>query len=280
MGKFVLTADHHADLASTGAESVVVATSAGLRLNLLDYAGSGPTVLCLPGITTPAVCFDFVAQSIKGQFRVLTLDMRGRGCSDTGASWTLGDYVDDVEAIVHDLALNRPILLGHSMGARIAAAAAARDSTAYRGAVIVDPPLTGPGRDPYPTPLATFETQLQEAYAGTTTDEVAKWWPRWPRREQELRARWLASCDLEAIRGSHHSFDDVDFLDAWSQVSTPAVFMHGEDSPVVTPDGLADCQQANPRATYVSVPDAGHMVFWDNYLEATLLLASALRTFD
>lgn len=273
---FVLTAEHESDLAGTGATSVAVETRAGLRLNLLDYAGSGIPVLCLPGITTPAVCFDFVAQSIKDDYRVLTLDIRGRGTSDAGSSWTLEDYINDVDDVVQRLALDRPILLGHSMGARIGAAAAARDPSAYRAAVIIDPPLTGPDRAPYPTPLTTFETQLEEAYAGTTTDGVAAWWPKWPRREQELRSRWLASCDLDAIRGSYQSFDEVDFLDAWSQVSCPAVLMYGQDSLVVTAEGLADCQRANPNAEYVGIPGAGHMVFWDNYPEASSLLAATL----
>lgn len=276
MRDLTMTADRAADLARAGAESVVVNTTSGLRLHILDYGGTGPVVLCLPGITTPAICFDFVAQALRDDYRVLTLDIRGRGSSDAGSSWTLEDYVDDVESVVRGLGLRQPLLLGHSMGARIASAAAARDSSAYLGAVIVDPPLTGPGRNPYPTPLAVFEAQLQEAYAGTTTEAVAQWWPRWPRREQELRARWLASCDLQAIRGSYESFDDVNFLDAWSKMSTPAVLMYGLESLVVTDEGLADCRRANPSATYVGVAGAGHMVFWDNYADGTAQLMSAL----
>ncbi|MDA2987389.1 MAG: alpha/beta hydrolase [Actinomycetota bacterium] len=277
MTAFTLTSDHLADLAATGAEQVVVETEGRPRLSLLDYGGEGVTVIMLPGITTPAMSFDFVSQGVRADYRVLALDIRGRGQSEAGTSWTLDDYAEDVAAVVEQLGLDRPILVGHSMGARIAAMAVARSPQAYRGAVIADPPLTGPGREPYPTPLSVFESQLSEAYAGTTADDVARWWPRWPRREQELRARWLASCDLDAVRGSYHSFDDVDLLPIWSQVSLPAVFMFGEESPVVTAAGLVECQQANEAATYIGVEAAGHMVFWDNYPSAMQLLTSALR---
>lgn len=276
MSAFRMTPEHEADLDGTGARRAYVEVDERPRLNVLDYGGTGSPVITLPGITTPAMSFDFVAQAMRANHRVLSLDIRGRGLSDTGTSWTLDDYADDLEALVRHLNVKRPVLVSHSMGARIAAHAAARPDSTYRGVIIADPPLTGPGRDVYPTPLSVFEAQLEEAYAGTTTDDVARWWPRWPRREQELRARWLASCDLDAIRGSYHSFDEDDFLVDWTRVTVPAVFMYGDESPVVTAAGLQDCRAANPGATYLGVPGAGHMVFWDNCDAAIRLLEHAL----
>jgi N-formylmaleamate deformylase len=281
MPEFHMTPTHESDLKGTGSKRVDVDVSAvGPRLNVLDYGGTGAPVITLPGITTPAMSFDFVAQAMRANYRVLSMDIRGRGMSERGASWTLDDYCGDLEAVVEHLDVDRPILVGHSMGARIAAHAAARAPQSYRGVVIVDPPLTGPGRDVYPTPLSVFESQLDEAYAGTTVDDVARWWPRWPRREQELRARWLASCDLDAVRGSYHSFDIEEFLPTWSRVSTPAVFIYGQESPVVTAAGLAECREANSAASYVGIPRAGHMVFWDNFPASTQALLAALRDLE
>lgn len=276
MTHFTMTRGHRADLAATGATEVFVERPNGPRLCVLDYRGAGKPVLMLPGITTPAICFDFVARAFAGDYRVLSLDIRGRGQSDNGQGWSLDDYVDDVEAVVDGLALQHPILVGHSMGARIAAQAAARTPGAYCGAVIIDPPLTGPGRPPYPMALVAFESQLEEAYAGTTADEVARWWPRWPRQELELRSRWLASCDLEAVRGSYRSFEEEDFLTTWRRTTVPAWFISGAESLVVTESGLADCKSAKPDAEYSIVPTAGHMVFWDNYSDAVRLLREAL----
>lgn len=275
-----MTPLHRTDLEATGAAEVFVSQAGGPRLCVLDYGGAGQPVLMLPGITTPAVCFDFVARAFAGEYRVLSLDIRGRGQSDAGQGWSLDAYVDDVEAVVAHVGLGPFILVGHSMGARIAAQAAARTPDAYLGVVIIDPPLTGPGRPPYPMALDAFERQLEEAYAGTTVQEVARWWPRWPEQEQELRSRWLASCDLEAVRGSYRSFEEEDFLESWRRTDVPAAFISGEESLVVTESGLAECQAAKTDASYAIVPAAGHMVFWDNHAEAIRLLGDALREIE
>ncbi|WP_405564569.1 alpha/beta fold hydrolase [Streptomyces sp. NBC_01180] len=250
----------------------------GLRLHALDYGGDGVPVLILPGITSPAVTMDFVARALTGPVRPVVLDVRGRGLSDDGESYALEDYAADAEAVIEQLGLDRPILLGHSMGARIATVAAVRARVPLSGTVVVDPPMSGPGRGPYPTPLTAFSNQLQEARRGTDADEVARSWPRWPRREQELRARWLSSCGDAAITATHEGFENEDFFDWWPRIgtSTPTTLLYGADSPVVTAAGAAEAASALPAARLIRVPDAGHMVFWDNPDTSLTLLRDVL----
>lgn len=266
-----------ADLADTPATSRWV-RSGGLRLHVLDYGGDGVPVVVLPGITSPAVTMDFVARELVGELRPLVVDVRGRGFSDdpeTG-SYTLQDYAGDTEAVISGLDLERPLLLGHSMGARIAAVTAVRGAAPLRGTVLVDPPMSGPGRGPYPTTLSAFLGQLAEAQRGTDADEVARAWPRWPRREQELRARWLSSCSEESITATHEGFESEDFFDWWPSVPGPTALLYGADSPVVTAEGAAEAARANPAASLTEIPDAGHMVFWDNTGPALTAARTAL----
>jgi N-formylmaleamate deformylase len=254
-----------------------------LRLHVLDYARDDDDVrvpvLVLPGITTPAAGMDFVARELADLVRPVVLDVRGRGLSDSADSYTLDDYAGDALAVVTGLELHRPVLLGHSMGARIAGLAAVRaaaQGVPLAGSVLVDPPLSGPGRDPYPTSLAAFLGQLDAAVRGTTADEVAQAWPRWPRREQELRARWLSSCARAAIEATHGGFESEDFFEFWPQVPAPTVFVYGEQSPVVTADGVGEARAAHPGARFAGIPDAGHMVFWDNAPGALALTRTLL----
>jgi N-formylmaleamate deformylase len=263
-----------ADLADVPATSRWM-RSGEVRLHVLDYGGDGVPLVVIPGITSPAIAMDFVARELTDLVRPIVLDVRGRGLSDGGPSYTLDDYADDVRAVVDGLVLERPLLLGHSMGARIAAVVAAKGAD-LRGTVIVDPPMSGPSRGPYPTTLAAFLDQLAQARRGTDADEVAAAWPRWPRREQELRARWLSSCAEAAIVATHEGFEREDFFAAWPAVPAPTVLVHGADSPVVTPAGVAEARAANPSARFVEIPDAGHMVFWDNPTAASALVRAAL----
>ncbi|WP_405754608.1 alpha/beta hydrolase [Streptomyces sp. NBC_01411] len=277
MNQRSLTQPALADLADIPARSRW-AHHGGLRLHALDYGGDGVPVLILPGITSPAVTMDFVARALTGPVRPVVLDVRGRGLSDDGDSYALDDYAADAEAVIEQLGLDHPLLLGHSMGARIATVVAVRARVPLRGTVIVDPPMSGPGRGPYPTPLTAFANQLQEARRGTDADEVARSWPSWPRREQELRARWLSSCGDVAITATHEGFESEDFFDWWPRIgaNTPTTLMYGADSPVVTAEGAAEAASSLPAARLIRVPDAGHMVFWDNPDTSLTLLRDAL----
>ncbi|MDJ1134284.1 alpha/beta fold hydrolase [Streptomyces iconiensis] len=271
-----LTPEAAADLAAVPATSHC-AYNGSVRLHVLDYGGSGVPLLMLPGITSPAVTMDFVARELTDLVRPLVLDVRGRGLSGDGGSYSLEAYAEDTEAVVTGLGLEAPLLFGHSMGARIAAATAVRGKVAVGGTVAVDPPMSGPGRGTYPTSLDAFLGQLAQARRGTDAQEVGRAWPRWPLRERELRARWLASCGEEALRGTHHGFETEDFFAWWPSVPGPAVMLYGADSPVVTAEGAAEAARALPEARLTEIPDAGHMVFWDNPDTALALLREALR---
>ena len=267
--------DALADLADVPAISRWV-RSKDVRLHALDYGGDLPPLVVLPGITSPAITMDFVARELTDLVRPVVVDVRGRGLSDDGVGYGLEDYARDTEALITGLGLDRPVLFGHSMGARIAAVVAARGAVPLRGAVLADPPLSGPGRAPYPTSLDAFLRQLSEAQRGTDADEVAASWPRWPRREQELRARWLSSCARHAIAATHHGFEHEDFFDWWPSVPTPAALLYGAESPVVTAAGVEEVAAGNPAASLHSIPDAGHMIFWDAPAAARKTLRAAL----
>lgn len=246
----------------------VFAEANGLRHHLLAYGEDGrPQVLILPGITSPAATADFLARRVAAMgFAVHVPDIRGRGRTDVAPAggYRLDDYSADVAGLVAALGLRSPILIGHSMGARIAAAYAVAAGEKPGLLVLVDPPLSGPGRGAYPTSLDSFMRQLGEAKRGTTPEDVRRFYPKWPEREILVRVEVLPSCDETAIRESHAGFESEDFFPYWRKVAPPAVLIYGGDSPVVTAQGAADLAAANPAVPLLRVPDAGHMIPWDN----------------
>ena len=244
----------------------------GIRQHYLEY-GAGPVELVIvPGITSPAITWEFVAEELAASCRVLTLDIRGRGLSDRPASdYSLPEYAADVAGFIGALGLQRPVVLGHSMGARIVAALGALHPGTHGPLIVVDPPLTGPGRDPYPTPLASFREQLAEAYAGTTAEAVSRFFPGWTETALQLRAEWLGTCDEYAVVATYENFEREDFFGYWRRLPAPLLFVRGGESPVVTTAGELEVREANPAAEFVTVSRAGHMIPWDNlpeFLEA------------
>lgn len=241
--------------------------ASGTRLHYLDYGGTAEPLLLIPGITMPAKTWDFVSRRLAERCRVLAVDLRGRGLSDRGrpGDHTLPTYAGDVASIIAAEGLGRPAIVGHSLGARVATALGVLHPQARGPVVVIDPPLSGPGRDPYPTPLSEFLQALEAARAGTAAEAIAARYPSWSREQVESRAAWLSTCDETAVSESYANFSSEDFWSYWAVLAPPATLIYGADSPdFLDRSRISELARANPNARIQAVPDAGHMIPWDN----------------
>jgi N-formylmaleamate deformylase len=240
---------------------------AGTRLHYLDYGGTGEPLLLIPGITMPAKTWEFVSLRLAERCRVLAVDLRGRGLSDRGrpGDHTLPAYAGDVVSIIAAEGLARPAILGHSLGARVATALGVLYPQARGPVVVADPPLAGPGRDPYPTPLSEFLQAVQAARAGTAAGQIAARYPSWSPEQVESRAVWLSTCDETAVSESYANFSQEDFWGYWAALAPPATLIYGAQSPDFRDQGRIDeLARANPAARIRTIPGAGHMIPFDN----------------
>jgi N-formylmaleamate deformylase len=239
--------------------------SGDVRLHYLEYGTEGRPIVVVPGITSPAITWGFIAERLADGHRVLVLDVRGRGLSDKPQTgFTLPDYAADIAAMAGALGLDRPSVIGHSMGARIAAAFGVLHRDVSGPLVIVDPPLTGPGRPEYPTSLEAFMEQLAKARAGATADDMRPFFPTWDDEQLRLRAEWLPTCDETAVRETWLNFHTEDIFEYLRALQPPALFMYGGESPAVSAEGAAEVREANPELEVACIPRAGHMIPWDN----------------
>lgn len=251
-----------ADLASSTGVSRTV-DSDGHAIHVLSYPGEGPATIVIPGITSAAITWDFVARELADVAQLNVVDLRGRGLSDRSVDYSTTACARDVAAIALALGLDRPVLLGHSLGARIAAKAAIAQPELARALILIEPPMSGPDR-PYPMTLEQFVSQLHAAYAGTTAEEVAAIWPGWPPAEHELRARWLDTVSEESVVQTHAGFESEEFLDDWPRLAAPLTFVHGVNSKVVTAEDVVTLGERNGAAGFVAIADAAHMQPWEN----------------
>jgi pimeloyl-ACP methyl ester carboxylesterase len=89
----------------------------GVRLNYLDWGGTGPALVLVQGLADSPHVFDDLAPSLRDQFHVVAYARRGHGHSDAPA----GPYgqqalVEDLRELLDRLAIPRASLLGWSMG--------------------------------------------------------------------------------------------------------------------------------------------------------------------
>src|SRR5437588_7141633 len=103
-----------------------------------------PSILLLHGVTDNGLCWSRVTHDLEGSYDVIMTDARGHGRSSspaTGFSTPL--LADDAAAVIQALELHKPVLFGHSMGARTASMVAANYPDLVRAVVLEDPPLMG-----------------------------------------------------------------------------------------------------------------------------------------
>jgi N-formylmaleamate deformylase len=238
----------------------------GVRLHLLRYGGKGPRMLLLPGITSPAVTWGFVAERLAKHFDVHVLDFRGRGLSTSapGMDASLDAMASDVLALLRELDWSSAIVLGHSMGARVAIRAAARDASRMGRLLLVDPPVTGPGRRAYPAPLSWYVDSIRLAVQGTTAQALRAFSPTWTEEQLQLRAEWLHTCDEAAIVQAYNGFHQDDIHADLPKLKTPGLLMSAGKGGVILPEDLAEIRSLAPGLAQCTATNAGHMIPWDD----------------
>jgi pimeloyl-ACP methyl ester carboxylesterase len=91
-----------------------------LRLHYLDWGGTGPALVLLPGMSHTAHQFDDLAPALTTRFHVLALTLRGHGRSDHPAgAYTVDSLSRDVALALDALRLPGVILAGHSLGGHV-----------------------------------------------------------------------------------------------------------------------------------------------------------------
>jgi N-formylmaleamate deformylase len=240
----------------------------GIRQHYLRYGGPRErrdAIVLVPGITSPAITWGFVAETLGRQFDTYVLDVRGRGLSEASSTldYSLDAQAADVIAFIDALGLGQASVLGHSMGARIAVRAARHTKSIARLALI-DPPVSGPGRRAYPAQLAWYVDSIALARKGIDVEGMRAFCPTWTDEQLRLRAQWLHTCDERAVRASFEGFHTDDVHADMPHVRQPVLLMSAGRGDVIRDEDIAEMRDLMPQLEVVNVPNAGHMIPWDD----------------
>jgi len=209
-------------------------------------------------------------------------DMRGHGLS---ARVRPGDTVDmaaDLAGLIRTLALKRPIVCGHSMGAGIAFQIGVRFPELASALVLEDPPwrLSPPSQDrPSESPIVKWAKDLPNYTLEELLAQYRKDHPAWP--DELVRAMCESKKQLDPgiadILAAKMRSPEVDWLTAIRAVTHPLLVFSAspELGGIVTPEVTDKIRELNPAVIIVNVPDVGHLIRFDNHAA----FMNALRAF-
>ena len=251
----------------------------GLRLHYRDFPGPDgkPPIICIPGLTRNARDFEAVAGRLAGTWRVICVDLRGRGESaytKDPMTYVPLTYLQDMEALIAELGLKRFILFGTSLGGLITMLLALSDSSRIAAAMFNDigPDLDVSGLDRirgYVGRSQSWSTWLHAArYFGEMHGEVyPKWgleqWLVFTKRVCKLNANGRIVFDYDMriaepfkLPGGATGFDLWPAFKALKGV--PSLIVRGALSDLLSAETVERMKQENPQMESVTVPHVGH----------------------
>jgi N-formylmaleamate deformylase len=113
----------------------------GISIHYARTGGDKPPLVLAHGFSDDGLCWTPVAQALEGDYDMIMPDARGHGLSDAPETgYDTEDRVADLAGFIQALGLERPALMGHSMGANTVAFTAATYPDLVGCAVLEDPP--------------------------------------------------------------------------------------------------------------------------------------------
>jgi esterase len=248
-----------------------------MRLHYLDWGGSGTPILFLHGGGLTAHTWDCMAVMLRDRFRCVALDQRGHGDSEWSPviDYRIAAHLGDIEGVIAALELERPILVGQSMGGLNSIAYATRHSDAMRAMVIVDVATEiNPGgadriRDFSSTPeLDSPDAFLERAvkfnpirdpavlrrslYYNLRETPAGKWTFKHDQRRRSEDA--MRSFEAERVRLAREL----------GNIRCPTLVARGALSDVLTDEIAERFARSLPNGRWVKIEKSGHNVQGDN----------------
>lgn len=240
----------------------------GTHIRYVD-TGNGPPVVLLHGLGASIYSWHAVIEPIAAEgYRVIAFDNRGFGFSSRPAEgYGNADYVQLLGALLDSLGVGQATLVGHSMGAQIAAEFALAHPDRVRGLALLAPsglgvrvpwmlaaarlPLVGPLiaglrgrwvtgwilRSTYADPSLVTEADVDQYYAPVAQADFGR----------ALRGV-LRAYRFDALKGR------VDSL------RTPTLLLWGRRDPIIPLDFGRRFAAALPRVAFVALPETGHVL--------------------
>lgn len=269
--------------------SLRIPVTDGLSLHALEWSTEGVPMILVHGFGNEAHLWDDFAPHVAEHYRVIALSLRGHGDSDWDPEhrYDYDSHVADLMAATSHLGIDRMVLVGFSLGGRVAMLYAGIAPEKLAGLVIVDsaPELDARGttrirmevsehQAPSFATVREYETVLSHNYPVASPDAIARMAKHALKQDEDGKWRLKMDTAYRGVDGPKLSEEDMAAREAdhmknmWAaleKLPCPTLVVRGAASDIMSPE-VADrmVDEVIPNATLAVVPQAAHSVMTDN----------------
>ena len=237
-------------------------------------------MLLLHGLADTHELWRHVAPELARGYRVLALDTRGHGASESGGTeWTMQTLIDDVLTVADAAGADRFAMVGLSMGGGIAqgVALAAPERVWLLGLVSTSAVFSQTTRARFLERAAAAE---REGMAPVTEASVARWFtPDFAAAHPDV-IEWTRDTVRRNDRAVFARASWVNATRDWSarlgEIHCPVIYMAGRDDPADVAGNLALYERAIPHLEAHVLENASHLIPVEHPETCARLLGEAL----
>jgi N-formylmaleamate deformylase len=240
-----------------------------------------PPVVLLHGFTDSGLCWRHLVNDLTADYDLVMIDAVGHGKSGGPEHGFRTRAAGDVLAVIDALGLGRPALVGHSMGAATASAAAAEGGDRIRAIALEDPGW----RDTAPAPIAENTANPGEGsraplgspawvawnkqYKALSPEErrtrSAEERPNWPEIDRGDWADAKAQFNLDVL--AHQNDPRPPWREIVARITCPVLLITADPDrgAIVTPEAAEEATKLWRTGRVVHIPGAGHNIRREQY---------------
>lgn len=248
------------------------------RMHYYDWGDpeNSRVVICVHGLTRNGRDFDFLAQALSRDFRIVCPDVAGRGRSEwleSKQDYGYAQYMADMTALVARVTAGAEKTIywvGTSMGGLLGILMAAMPKNPIRKLIVNDAGLLVPkaalerlalyvGKDPRLATLDVLEAHVRHISApfGALSDE------QWRHltvhsAKQHADGTWGFRYDPAIANAFSGELNDIDLSAYWDAVRCPTLLLRGADSDILLRATAEAMTRRGPKATLVEFQAVGH----------------------
>ncbi len=226
-----------------------------------EMEGEGPTVLLLHPVGLDTSCWEAQVPALAPSFRVLRVDLRGHGRSNTPPPpYALTDFAADVHQLLQQLRLAPAHVIGLSLGGMVAQLLALEHPKDVRSLVLADTNSTL-GAEVRRAIVERGEAARREGMSSILDSTLTRWFtPEFMGADVVDRTRKrLLTDDVEGWAAAWRAISELETEPRLAEIRMPTMVIIGEKDLSVPVARAREMAGRIPGAAFHVIPGAPHM---------------------